>query len=597
MIRKPSILAIATLLAGALVSPARANILHVDDDGLDPFECEAAQFHTIAEALASANAGDEIRVCPGTYAEQVVLTQAIRLTGISFGTAQPVIKPTALPETRPSLIGANPVTGAIIVDNEFVRISNLNIDLSDVTLSTFLPFLTGIYLRRANGAIEKTTIENVRVAGNPSCQSGVGLYVESGAIEEFLGEPVLLPARVIVRDVEFAGYQKAGLVANGLRTVLLVKGGGATGLGPTAGVTQYGYQVGYGAKGKIAQVNATAHRSLITAKAAAGLLIFQADRVSFRKSDVSDGQEGVFAVGDRARVKKTSFTDMSGDGIVFIGDANLSASNFIDRSSVSGVFIKGDRNTVRGGVMRDVGNGVWFQDGVGNKYGGVRFENVPLPAQGVSGGVRWDTTRASADPFTTGCTTAADCDDANSCTTDACEPTSGHCSYTTLAAGTACDDLNTCTTGDVCNAAGACQGTLPPAGPAGTASNDGNPCPQADTCNASGACIGTPSPVGVSCDDGNACTGPDTCAAGARCVGLPVTPGTACDDTNQCTANDACDAFGICRGAVAPIGTTCNDGNECTIDQCNTAVCQGDPVPDGTPCAGGTLACTAGVCS
>ncbi len=594
MIWKSSSLAVAALLAGALVSPARANILHVDDDGLDPFECEAAQFHTIAEALATANPGDEIRVCPGVYPEQVVLTQAIRLTGISFGSARPVIRPTALPASRPSLLGGNPVTGAIIVDNEFVRITNLEIDLSNVNVTTCLPFLTGVYLRRANGSVEKTRIENVAVAGNPSCESGVGLYVESGAVDEFLGNPVLLPARVIVRDLDVSGYQKAGLVGNGPRTVLIVKGGGATGLGATAGVVQYGYQVGFGAKGKIAQVSASGHRSLVTAKAAAGLLIFQADRVSFRKSDVSDGQEGVLCIGDRARVKKTSFSDMSGDGVVFLGDANLAAANLIERSSVAGVFIKGDRNTVRGGIMRDLGNGVWFQDGVGNKYGGVHFENVPLPAQGVYGGVRWDLGKASADPFSTACDTAADCDDSNSCTTDACDPASGHCSYTTLPAGTTCDDRNTCTTADVCNAAGACQGTL---APAGTGCDDGNSCTQVDTCNASGACIGTPSPVGVSCDDGNACTGPDTCAAGARCVGLPVTVGTTCDDANQCTANDACDAFGICRGAVAPIGSACDDGNECTIDQCDTAVCEGDPALDGTPCAGGTLACTAGVCS
>jgi hypothetical protein len=337
MIRKPSMLAVAALVAGALLSPARANILHVDDDGLDPFECEAAQYHTIAEALSAANPGDEIRVCPGVYPEQVVLTQAIRLTGLSFGTAQPVIKPTALPETRPSLIGANPVTAAIIVDNEFVRISNLVIDLSNTTVSTCLPFLAGMYLRRASGSVEKTTIANVRVAGNPACESGVGLYVESGAIDEFLGTPILLPARVIVRDVDFTGYQKAGLVANGLRTVLLVKGGSATGLGPTAGVTQYGYQIGYAAKGKIAQVKTSNHRSLLTAKAAAGTLVFQADRVSFRKGDVSDEQEGVLSIGDRTRVKKTSFIDMFGDAVAFLGTASLAASNIIDVSSVSGV--------------------------------------------------------------------------------------------------------------------------------------------------------------------------------------------------------------------------------------------------------------------
>src|SRR4030095_13017721 len=107
---------------------------------------EAAPYQTINEALAVANPGDEIRVCPGVYPEQVVLDRKIRLSGLSFRSAQAVIKPTALPASVLSLLGGNPVTGAIIVDDEFVRISNLEIDLSGVSLSPCLPYLRGRYL-------------------------------------------------------------------------------------------------------------------------------------------------------------------------------------------------------------------------------------------------------------------------------------------------------------------------------------------------------------------------------------------------------------------------------------------------------------------
>src|SRR5262245_5366732 len=420
MIRTPVALAAAALLLGSYVAPASANIIHVDDDGLDPFECEAAPFHTINEALAVANPGDEIRVCPGSYAEQVVLDQRIRLTGLSFGSAQPVIKPTALPVSRPSLLGQNPVTGAIIVDNEFVRLSTLEIDLSGVSEGTCLPYLTGVYLRGASGAVDQLRIRNVHVTGNATCNSGVGLYVESGITGEILGVPQIVPSRVNLRDVEVSGYQKVGLVGNGPRTVLNVKGGSATGGGPTAGSVQYGYQFGLGTKGKLSNVMTDEHRSLITGKAAAGMLVFRANRVSIRKSDVSDSQEGVFGVGHRLRVKKTGFVNMFADGVVFIGNANLAASNLVDTSSVSGVFIQGDRNTVRGGVMRDMPVGVWFMDGVGSKYGGVKFENVPVAAEGVFGGLRPELGVLSAVPFTTECTIDADCDDANSCTTDTC---------------------------------------------------------------------------------------------------------------------------------------------------------------------------------
>src|SRR5215470_4626580 len=110
MIRKPCVLAAVLFLVGTFVSNAGAAVFHVDDDDQDPFECEGAQYRTIAAAMAVAHSGDEIRICPGVYPEQVVLTHPLRLTGISFGSAQPVIRPTTLPESRTSLLGGNPIT-------------------------------------------------------------------------------------------------------------------------------------------------------------------------------------------------------------------------------------------------------------------------------------------------------------------------------------------------------------------------------------------------------------------------------------------------------------------------------------------------------
>jgi hypothetical protein len=594
MTRKSTVFAAAALLAGALTtSSAWAKVLIVDDDNLDPFQCSQPQFHTIATALAQATPGDEIRICPGTYPEQLVLTEAVQLTGISFGTAQPIIKPTALPATRPSLLGNNPVAAGIIVDGNPFKITNLVIDLSGVNVSACVPSVAGIYVRAAAGFILQTTVENVRVTGNPACNSGVGLYVESGQTGEVLGIPTISPARVSVRDADFLGYQKAGLVANGPRTIVQVKGGSAVGGGATAGAVQYGYQAGYEAKVKITQVTTSDHQSLIAGKAAAGILVFDGTRVSVRKATMSDSQEGVLGVADRLRVKKSSFSDMTGDGIVFLGDGNLASSNLIERSSVSGVFIKGEVNVVRGGVIRNQSVGIWFQTGSLNHEGGVQFTNVPLATQVISAGVRWDMTEASAVPFTTACTTNADCDDGNSCTTAVCDTTTGHCNFTTLAAGSACDDGNSCTT-DVCTAAGVCQGT---ALPAGTACDDKNSCTTGDVCNATGTCVGTQAPAGTACNDGNACTGPDACNAAGVCVGAPSVAGTVCDDGNACTTNDACNGNGACIGVIAPTGTACVSSQPCTTGFCSAGSCLGTNQPPGTACDDGNACTTNDVCA
>ncbi len=52
------------------------------------------------------------------------------------------------------------------------------------------------------------------------------------------------------------------------------------------------------------------------------------------------------------------------------------------------------------------------------------------------------------------------CNDGLSCTTDACDPTTGNCVFTPVTNGTACDDANKCTSPDTCQA-GVCVGTVP----------------------------------------------------------------------------------------------------------------------------------------
>ncbi|HEV7733112.1 MAG TPA: hypothetical protein VGR62_13160 [Candidatus Binatia bacterium] len=441
--------AMAVLLSGMVWTEAGANTRYVDDAVKDPFECQGAPYATIGAALADSQPGDEIRVCPGVYPEQVVITKQLRFTGISIGTNRPVIKPTALPATRPSILGGNPVAAAIIVDAEFVRMDNLDVDLSQITSpAACSPALAGVYLRDASGVVERLNIHEVKVPGRPDCDSGVALYIESGQIGDELGRPIYGLARVNIRDCFFSGYQKAGLVGNGPRTILTIKDGEAIGLGATNGAVQAGYQFGLGATGKVSSIVTRAHRSSIAGKAAAGLLVYQSERVSIRKMEAYDSETGVLGVGDRLRVKKSTLSGLAGDGIVFLGDANVASGNLIEEASVSGAFVNGARNSIRGGVMRNMNLGVWFQSGFGNRYAAIRFEGVPVAGQALSGGIRADMTVAAAAPFTTACEVPLECDDGRECTADACSGT-GVCSSSAVVNGTTCaSGTGTCTAGN-----------------------------------------------------------------------------------------------------------------------------------------------------
>ncbi len=137
-------------------------------------------------------------------------------------------------------------------------------------------------------------------------------------------------------------------------------------------------------------------------------------------------------------------------------------------------------------------------------------------------------------PPTSTCTTAADCNDNDACTTDACN--AGSCSHTPIT----CNDNNACTT-DSCSPASGCVFS-PVAN--GTACSDGNACNGAESCQGGNCTPGTP----LNCDDGLACT-VDSCNSGSGCVHTDNCPsGSLC---NHSTGNcDQPPALPIANGAT-----------------------------------------------
>lgn len=551
---KWTIVTLVLLLAGA--EARGSQILYVDDDGMDPFNCAGAPFQTITDALAVANAGDEIRVCPGVYPEQVTITKSVTIRGENFGSRRAVIKPAALPATLPSLWSTNPITAAVLVDTKFIRMSDVDIDLSDNTLAACSPALAGLYLRNTSGRIERVEVYDTRLASRPDCESGVGVFIESGPTEFVLGKPINGTARVSLRGVKFENYQKAGLAAHGPRTILVIVDASATaGVGPVGGAVANGYEFAFGARGKLVDSTAEGHTTAVPGRLAAGVLGFELGKTKIRRDTFTDNQVGVFVVGDRARIKRSVITDNTSDGVVLLGDANLVASTEISRSSVSGCFVNGDRNVIRGGFINDAEFGVWFIAGFGNAYYGTTFQGVDLATRGVFGGVR-DLTPATAAPFRTRCTSSLACDDGDACTTDPCDVMSGVCSH----APVVCDDANPCTD-DSCDSLLGCQNVVDDTNPC----SDGSVCTTADVCSG-GVCAGVLTPPAVLCNAGN---------------------GTVCDGLEACNP-----VTGTCDPGTPP---TCDDGNECTTDTCDAILgCQVANVIDGTPCTGGT--CTGGVC-
>ena len=187
-----------------------------------------------------------------------------------------------------------------------------------------------------------------------------------------------------------------------------------------------------------------------------------------------------------------------------------------------------------------------------------------------------------------------ECEDANPCTDDLCDPTDG-CVFEPAFEDEVCDDGSACTENDVCFM-GACAGDTiscddenectddtcdPVEGCLNT--NNADPCEDGDACTTGDACVdGECDPGGeTNCNDGNICT-IDVCDTLAGCYHLatenPCCIGqtSVCDDGNPCTT-DLCDGDGGCD--YEDNTATCDDGNACTNgDVCSEKVCGGDDI-------------------
>jgi hypothetical protein len=208
----------------------------------------------------------------------------------------------------------------------------------------------------------------------------------------------------------------------------------------------------------------------------------------------------------------------------------------------------------------------------------------------------------------------SNCDDANDCTADTCDGTTG-CGNTNLADGSECgsrycsglewrretcqsgqctadalqdncDDSNVCTD-DACDPLGGCTNTNNTDG-----CDDGNACTMNDAC-ANGSCTGEPldadgdthiatgCPNGDDCDDGDpdihpgvfeGSYGDPICGDGADndCDGLTDTADRGCQ---ECQTNSDCDDSNVCNGVETCVGVACQPGTPLTCD--NGVYCDG----------------------
>jgi hypothetical protein len=345
-----------------------------------------ASYPTISQAVSGVPAGSTIYVCPGTYAEQVVINKHLTLEGVAgngstgvsaSGSNNPVIVspasgvavntndlfgyPTGQPTAAQILVQTLPNEEGVFPAPIAVNISNITVDGSNNGLNSCVDDLVGIYYQNASGTVNHVTTRYQELSQSLfGCQDGLAIYVQSG-----YGTGT---AAVTVENSSVHDYDKNGITADGSGTVATITGNYVVGIGATPLIGQNGIQLSFGAGGKIStntvtdDVYANPSDCLTSGGcySATGILLYDSggtnsDHVTISANTVSNTQGAIVAFTDgeetadyndvtsnkvttNAAIVVTGATYLL-DGIDLCSDHNAALTNTVFNSSGSGVHL------------------------------------------------------------------------------------------------------------------------------------------------------------------------------------------------------------------------------------------------------------------
>jgi len=280
-------------------------------------------FPTISAAVSTVPSGSTVLVCPGTYNEQVHITQSLTLQGITSGNSgQAVIAPPAggLAPNATNDFG-NAVASQLWVDNAPgpVNISNITVDGTSNGVVGCPPLIAGIFYQNSAGTASRVALRNQ--TGN-GC--GVGFWAEGGS-----ASPTVTLVNSSVHDADNVGiFTETNGSASGLTAAIKTNDVNVSAAG-TFGIffegandTVSGNVVIAGLDGINFAVGATGSVSSNTVMNSSNGIVAQSDGVSVTSNKVSNSSGfGIRVNTSVAAIQNNSITN-SNVGIEFSCNAN-----------------------------------------------------------------------------------------------------------------------------------------------------------------------------------------------------------------------------------------------------------------------------------
>jgi parallel beta-helix repeat protein len=385
----PSLLVVTALAMCFLVQAAQASTVSVGT----PNCTSLVNFATIQGAVNAVPLGSTIKICPGNYPEQVVISKRLTLMGIpnADGSQDAVV---ILPPVGGMIVNTTDQRGAvaaqILVQNTAgpVSISNLTVDGKGNKYTA--DDLRGINYQDASGVVNHVAVRNEIPNDVPTGdQSGQGILVETTSSSS---------AKLTVENSSVHNYNKNGIVARYAGANLIATGNYVQGSGPIDVIAQNGIELAFnGATGTIKNNTVIDNFYTPNTSSSADILLYDAKEyasivvsgntlgnsnyaVSLFTDAVGTYGDGVSITGNKI------FGTSTFDAIDACSNGNIITGNTIFNSSESGIHLDascggtGTGNTVSGNtILESACAGILTDPGAGTVGVNNLFYTVPFP--------------------------------------------------------------------------------------------------------------------------------------------------------------------------------------------------------------------------